>query len=469
MVSNRVSINDLRVDTSYKLPNEEETVDEALKRLEFQRKERLQLVPTDDEDVKACLELLGEPIVNANEENAERRERLTELLFKNEEHMRKFLDSVYGKGNQRENTKEANEDEDEDEFYTPASIQLIEARKFLIKDSLQRARRRLELQKESLNGQNIQREILYRRNLNHSLSQFELTGSQIASTRPISQVVFSPTGEHIASGSWAGDIKIVERSTLDIVKEFRTAHNGKIGGLDWHESGKLVVSGAADNCVKVWNTSSNGTNPAAVLTGHVGRVARVKFHPCGRFIASASFDTTWRLWDLESQDELQLQEGHAKEVFCLAFQSDGSLICSAGLDSLGIVWDIRIGKSIMLLEGHAKPIYGLDWSPNGYHIATGGADGAIKLWDIRRKGTVGTIMANKGIVSEVKFDKARGSFLVSSSYDKTVSLFSADNWKPIASLEGHTDKVLSVDISKDGDNIISSGWDRSVKLWTLPN
>jgi U4/U6 small nuclear ribonucleoprotein PRP4 len=41
-----------------------------------------------------------------------------------------------------------------------------------------------------------------------------------------------------------------------------------------------------------------------------------------------SFDQTWRLWDVDTQQELLLQEGHSREVFALGFQCDGSLVAT---------------------------------------------------------------------------------------------------------------------------------------------
>ena len=58
-----------------------------------------------------------------------------------------------------------------------------------------------------------------------------------------------------------------------------------------------------------------------------------------------------------------------------------------------------------------------------------------------------------------------GKFLVSCSYDGDVNIWSSDNWIKIKSLKGHTDKVMSCDISSTGKWIVSSGWDRSIKLW----
>jgi U4/U6 small nuclear ribonucleoprotein PRP4 len=68
--------------------------------------------------------------------------------------------------------------------------------------------------------------------------------------------------------------------------------------------------------------------PMATMSGHAGRIARIDFHPSGRFVGSASFDGTWRLWDVDTTQELLMQEGHSREVYALSFQGDGSLVAS---------------------------------------------------------------------------------------------------------------------------------------------
>ena len=62
-----VDLDNIHLDTNYQ--NESgELVGDALKRLEFQRQQRLHLVPTVDVDVRKALELIGAP-TEVKEEN----------------------------------------------------------------------------------------------------------------------------------------------------------------------------------------------------------------------------------------------------------------------------------------------------------------------------------------------------------------------------------------------------------------
>lgn len=122
----------------------------------------------------------------------------------------------------------------------------------------------------------------------------------------------------------------------------------------------------------------------------------------------------------------------------------------------------------MTLAGHSKPIYTIAWSPNGYQVATGGGDGMINVWDIRKRdeGQLNQILAHRNIVTQVRFSKEDGGKkLVSCGYDNLINVYSSDTWLKMGSLAGHTDKIISLDISNNSHFLVSGGWDRSIKLW----
>lgn len=445
--------------------------DEDLKWLGFQKHEGLRLIPTIDEDVKASLRLLEEPESLANEDAFSRRERLAELIFKNKEYRDIFEASIYYKNvadEQKRNEEAEVEAEEEEDFYTPASRSLIDCRRFLIRYSLDRAKDRLMEESQRFQEFNMTQEIKKRRHFGTQTKKIELMGSQVVSTRPISQVSLSPSGSLVAAASWAGHLTILSSQTLDILQNKPQGHMGKIGGLSWNPTGDLITAGGEEGSIKLFGYNFNSLKELATFNGHENRVTDSKFHPSGKFIASASFDMTWRLWDVETQEELLLQEGHGKELYSLDFQCDGSLVCSGGIDCKGLVWDIRSGNRVMALSGHTKPIYSLEWSPNGYQVATGSGDGTIRIWDLRKPEEYQTILAHKSIVTKVAFEK-NGNCLVSSGYDKSINLYGAYNWAQLTTLQGHMDKILCVDISENASSVVSCGWDRSVKLWTMQN
>jgi len=301
--------------------------------------------------------------------------------------------------------------------------------------------------------------------------------SQIGDDRPVSYCTFSPNSAYLATGSFGGSVKLWNVPGADLKMTFR-GHTDRVGGISWHpganlsqEAGSLnFASGGAEGNICLWSLTQD--TPISTLQGHAARVSRVEFHPSGRYLGSASFDTSWRLWDVETTTELLLQEGHSREVYCIAFQCDGALAATGGMDANGRIWDLRTGRSIMNLHGHIKQILGIDFSPNGYQVATGSEDNTIKIWDIRKMRNIYSIPAHKNLISQIKFHRSSsldsilngshtpsknnkkfsgaansGMYLVSSSFDGTVKIWSEGDWKLLKTLEGHEGKIMSVDIS----------------------
>lgn len=457
--------------------------------LERTKKERSSIIPKEyenDEDVRWLLKCFNEPEQLVDESVESRRDRLAKFLYANKNLLYRLKEfNPLNTGDRTENNQDdinPNEEEsdnneaeeEEEDFYTPATDELIQARKYIIKYSLTKSEQRLKKQKNMASTIDIPNEIKRRRAYNKQLQSFSLVGSQIASTRPVSKISISPRGDYFATGSWAGDVKILDVNSLDIIHNSSSGPvtvvtGGKISGLDWNHTGSHLVSGSDNTYISIYHYQDdlNVFKAISSFKAHDQRVVTTKFHPSDKYIASASFDTTWKLWDLETSKELLLQEGHAKEVYSLAFHRDGALVCTGGLDNLAMLWDLRSGSLLMTLSGHVKPIYTMDWSPNGYNLATGGGDGSIHIWDLRKSGICGKILAHNNIVTSVQFEPVNGECLISSGYDKTINIFSSGNWNKLTSLKGHTDKILDVSFTNNSQYIISSGWDRSVKLWEM--
>ncbi|KIK93521.1 hypothetical protein PAXRUDRAFT_510004 [Paxillus rubicundulus Ve08.2h10] len=472
-----------------------------LDELERKKKARTMAVPTDDNRVKARLREIGEPITLFGERAADRRDRLIYVLSQ--------INAARGEEMQMDE-ESSSESEDEEEFYTEGSLELLQARRRLAEYSLPRAQKRVAQQRIHATMP-LGRIIDLRKKVFAEVKRFSNLGSQIGDDRPISQVRFSPNSKILATGSWSGTVKLWNVPACTPMRTLR-GHADRVGGVAWHPQATLtqgkglvnLVSGAGDMSVNLWSLDSD--SPLAVMKGHADRICRVAFHPSGNYVASASFDTSWRLWDVTTAKELLLQEGHAKEVYSVEFQDDGALVASGGLDAIGRVWDLRTGRTAMVLDGHVQAIFGIAFSPNGYQIATGAGDDTIRIWDMRSLRALYTIPAHVSNVSDVRFfrsdqlpdttklvnggvvmdgieddlDKSSdkesnatleewgyrsGLYFASAGYDGFVKLWSADDWQLLRTLTTDSGKVMSVDLSGDGQLLASGTYNRNFQLF----
>ena len=483
-------LSNVPLDTDYELPQTEagapsEKASDFMANMQAKRRATAIAVPTDDNRVRRRLREMGEPMTVFGERPENRRDRLRALMFAQEE-----------AGDDIEMDEDGAQDQNEEnqEFYTAGTQELLDARKDIALYSAPRTQHRIQLQRLEA-AIPLPVHVEHRKAIKDTLSGFELFGSQIAGDRPVSMVRFAPNGESVAAGNWGGSIKLLSVPSLE-EKQLWRGHNSQVSGISWapgatipgstvSEGAVNLASGGGEGDVNLWSLTQD--TPLATLSGHSGRVCRVEFHPSGKYVASASYDTTWRLWDVEKTTELLLQEGHSRECFTVAFNSDGNLLASAGLDSIASVWDLRTGRRIFFFEGHIAPIYGLDWSVDGHRMMTGSGDGFAKCWDLRTMREFASIGAHKGGVTDLRWfkgidgsantfgkktingetgrPKKAGTFFVSSGFDRNVNIFSADDWALCKSLSGHSGNVLSTDVTYDAKWIASCGYDRTVKLW----
>lgn len=396
---------------------------------------------------------------------------------------------------------EPNENED---FYSKGSDDLLEFRKYVLKFSLKKSSERITKLQDFAQCYNFIKVLKHRRNINNKLSKVSLFGSQslIDNSRFISIVRFSNDDKYIAYGTYDGSLIILNKDDLSLRFQLSSIHHtGTLTGLDWgtYLNDFFLLSGGSEGNICLWDTKLKEEDqilkPKLVIEkAHDSRIMESLFHPSGNHFVSFSLDQTWKLWDIQKSKSIYQQDGHSKGIIAGSIHPDGSLLVSGGFDSTGIIWDLRSGRSILTLEKHANSIHAFDWNTNGWFLASGSADCTIKIWDIRKmnvtKNELHSIPAHTRLITDLRFFNnttkksffepvtdeygknseildSCGSFLISSSHDGQINIWSTNNWIKVNTLEGHNDKVTSCDINNDGSSIVSCGWDRTVKLWVV--
>ena len=373
-------------------------------------------------------------------------------------------------------------------FYSPATEDMIAARKELCELSFARARERIHRVKRVREDDELQAEedrgvaSLYL-----TCREMTLNSSQFGDERPLTTVGYAASGGVLATGSLSCGVKVWSASDLSCMSSLR-GHEDRITSLSWHpesdlsEGKALLASTSGDSSCKIWDCNglspgSGGSTAMAVdgennksaptihtLKGHQGVVNCCEFHPSGKYIGTASSDYSWRLWDVETGKELLLQDGHIKECNTIAFQQDGALVLTADWAGVALLWDLRSGQEIHVFQGHVKKITSASFNANGFQVATGSVDNMVRIWDLRKKKCGYTLPAHSNCISEVRFSRS-GEMLVTSSFDGTLKVWGARDYQLLRSLSGHLGKVMSCDFSADERHVVSVGYDRTVKIW----
>lgn len=104
------------------------------------------------------------------------------------------------------------------------------------------------------------------------------------------------------------------------------------------------------------------------------------------------------------------------------------------------------------VSGHTDAVTSIAYSPNGNTIATSSYDRTVKLWSIQNREVVATFFGHNDIVYSVVYSP-KGDMIATGSRDGTVKLWLTHNQRLIATFEVEEKAVSSVAFSPNGDMI----------------
>ncbi|KAB5539268.1 WD40-repeat-containing domain protein [Coniochaeta sp. 2T2.1] len=191
-------------------------------------------------------------------------------------------------------------------------------------------------------------------------------------------------------------------------------------------------------------------------------------------LLSGSRDKTLIIWNL-TRDESQYGypkrslHGHSHIVSDCVISSDGAYALSASWDKTLRLWELATGTTTRRFVGHTNDVLSVSFSADNRQIVSGSRDRTIKLWNTL--GDCKYTITDKGHtewVSCVRFSpNPQNPVIVSSGWDKLVKVWELSTCKLQTDHIGHTGYINTVTISPDGSLCASGGKDGTTMLWDL--
>ena len=186
-------------------------------------------------------------------------------------------------------------------------------------------------------------------------------------------------------------------------------------------------------------------------------------------LVSGSLDGTLRLWDARSGNQIgDPFTGHTDAVESVAFSRDGQRIVSGSDDKTARVWDVHSS------QGDRQSVCAV--TPTRWKASTSAPTGGSSSREARTPrcdcGTQSTdlqigdaLRGHSDWVNSVTFSP-NGQDILSGGDDKTLRLWDVNSHHQIGdTFNGHTNWVDSAVFSADGRSIVSGGWDDTLRLW----
>ena len=143
------------------------------------------------------------------------------------------------------------------------------------------------------------------------------------------------------------------------------------------------------------------------------------------------------------QCKMRLMRGHSLSVTCVALTEDERSVFSGSKDGTLIHWDVETGKKLFVFKNFFE----------------------LKRKQAPRSASVTTITTSNPISTPTT---SSTSMSVSNSTSNSTSIPSPDLSLPLvppAPTDGHKGDILSVAVSTDGTYVVSSGEDKSIRVW----
>jgi WD40 repeat protein len=258
----------------------------------------------------------------------------------------------------------------------------------------------------------------------------------------------------------------------DVVRTLNTPSTTTCMAVSSQKSGNQIATGSTDRCVQVWSPWTGECYHTTERTS--GDVYSVGFSPDGSILAATCTHGRLYLWDTEAptfpmksslivSNPYPTNFSFSADSNFIAFAdstSDIKLYCisddrfeSVRLDTRGSAFVCKFlpatsnkivvadkqqqdspnvqkftqGNFEISLFGHGSVVWTMDISQDGTMLVTGSQGARVCLWDIASGRLLRVICKHGGAVTSVRFHP-NGKQVISSSYDKTVRIWTICEW-----------------------------------------
>ncbi len=318
----------------------------------------------------------------------------------------------------------------------------------------------------------------------------------------VTAVAISRDGRYIFAGDAQGCCCLWE-SNGTLRWENKTGHSRDVKAAAFLPDGSRVLTASSDHTVVQWEVAT-GKSSVALNLRHPDAVTSLAVTADGQRAVTTCADQVVRLWDVARAVPLVSQKGQENETLNTArFSPDAHWIITTstvdegatargkataaakgtGTGTSGYVVRVRDAETLNEVAGQTgmaallaningsragteRPatIWTAIFTPKGDGLLTVGGDEA-RLWDVAT-GSEKMAFSRQGAVASARFSPD-GKHVVTSSWDKAVRIWNVETGRPERKLEGHTGSVNDASFSSDGKTIVTAGNDRIAILWEV--
>lgn len=202
-------------------------------------------------------------------------------------------------------------------------------------------------------------------------------------------VGFSPDGRSVATATFASDepVDLWDVGTGDHLRALPyDIYDANAGHAVGFSSDGRFVAGSGFTFVSVWSLSDDGH-----VQIETGVVNALDFSPDGSLLVTGANDGSLRLWDPTTGQGVASASGNLGEVTDVAFSPDGASIATSSSDGTVRLWRVRTLEPVITLATDAAgisettdvPVGKVAFDPDGTRLAYTAEDGMVRVLVLR--------------------------------------------------------------------------------------
>ncbi|XP_056265904.1 transcription initiation factor TFIID subunit 5 [Pseudoliparis swirei] len=192
------------------------------------------------------------------------------------------------------------------------------------------------------------------------------------------------------------------------------------------------------------------------LNAYQGLTA-VDFTDDSSLIAGGFADSTVRVWSVTP-----------KKLRKVKSAADLNLIDKESDDVLERIMDEKTASESKILYGHSGPVYGISFSPDRNYLLSSSEDGTVRLWSLQ---TFTCLVGYKGHnypVWDTHFSP-HGYYFISGGHDRVARLWATDHYQPLRMFSGHLADITCTRFHPNSNYVATGSSDRTIRLWDVLN
>lgn len=284
-------------------------------------------------------------------------------------------------------------------------------------------------------------------------------------------VGFNFDGTLAATGDMSGIVKVWKVETK---KEIWSFEGSDLEWLRWHPLANVLLGGTSEGDVWMWKIPSGDCK---MMQGHGCQSTCGKIMPDGKRCIVGYEDGSCKVWDLKDQVCLHhIKKGghnHTDSITCIDCHKDNVMALTGSVDGTAKLVNTNTGKVVATFPagdvdetiGDTNSVECLEFSPNQSMVAVGSLNGLLSIWDIPTQKLRHHCRAETGIV-RVRWDSS-SPVVCLGGLDGRVQLWDSRSGQRLSTYEGHSSEILDLDLSSDGNTILSASGDGTCRIFKV--